>query len=51
MCMDTVILDFGDGKQKKLTKADIERTERIWEEKQKKLQDRNGGAWGTVAKK
>lgn len=50
--MDTVILDFGDGTgKKKLTKADYDRTEKVWEEKQKKLQERNGGAWGTVIKK
>lgn len=50
--MDTVILDFADAKdKKKITKADYERTVQVWEEKQKKLQDRNGGAWGTVKNK
>lgn len=50
--MDTVIIDFdGEKKKKKITKADIERTEKVWEEKQKKLQERNGSAWGTVKNK
>ena len=50
--MDTVILDFGDKKGKKEpTKADYERTIRVWKEKQKKLKERDGGAWGTVVKK
>jgi len=44
--MDTVILDFGDGTgKKKITKADYERTAKVWEEKQKKPQEIKSGTW------
>ena len=49
LCMDTIILDFGNDKDnKKITSADYEHTVKVWEESQKITKERNGGAWGTV---